>query len=359
MKEELYRAYQEKLGTPDQVFKEGDLDILVRLPIPLDELYDTIFTTIGLSELVDDDRYELILEVICEPSEYELIVKRITEFALQYAQNRRLNINETTTDFALLRSKPFLNNLLILASEFPSGFTVNNVFVKLIRVIPIYKEEAEVLKKISSTTLQLIEEKAKVDWSNPDRTPIDLVKTATANTWHYLKKWYKENSDSLYHQINTGIPRAFIDGVESKMGLSFTEDLKSSLEICNGFIGFFEYNYLNLYEIYDTWLTMKKLSEEGKFEMFQTNLINQEFITDTWWSTYWIPFAEDSGGNKLCIDVSPETKGIYGQVIYWEKNTGPEKSNFNSFIEWLDHQAYKLRRNMYLVGQDGFLEEKL
>lgn len=36
---------------------------------------------------------------------------------------------------------------------------------------------------------------------------------------------------------------------------------------------------------------------------------------DEWWRLGWIPFCGDGGGNHLCLDVDPPSKGMSGQVI--------------------------------------------
>ncbi|MEU7855866.1 SMI1/KNR4 family protein [Nonomuraea sp. NPDC049141] len=59
------------------------------------------------------------------------------------------------------------------------------------------------------------------------------------------------------------------------------------------------------------------------------------YVRCVWWHRGWIRFAEDSGGNLLCIDLAPAHHGSRGQVIQWETHGGPYGPQAWSFEDHL------------------------
>ena len=104
---------------------------------------------------------------------------------------------------------------------------------------------------------------------------------------------------------------------------------------------------------------MNELKEEGTFISYKVKESNRGIIKDIRWHSHWIPFALDSGGNSICIDLSPDKNGIYGQIIYHEKEEGPLIGNQKSFFEWLQTYQQDLYRGAYFVDKDGFIQPKL
>ncbi len=56
----------------------------------------------------------------------------------------------------------------------------------------------------------------------------------------------------------------------------------------------------------------------------------------------WIPFAQDGGGNMLCIDMNPGPNGNSGQVIQWELRGGGAAFKVFSFPILLESSVRKL-----------------
>ena len=126
----------------------------------------------------------------------------------------------------------------------------------------------------------------------------------------------------------------------------------------NGTIWFASYEYIGTEQIYQIWLTMNRIKEEGFFSNRQIDRRSQGIIKNTWWDWHWIPFAEDSCSNLLCIDLGPEVNGSRGQVIYWEKIEGPLPSGCQLFFVWFRDMQEGLGR-YYVVNEDGRIEEKI
>jgi cell wall assembly regulator SMI1 len=176
--------------------------------------------------------------------------------------------------------------------------------------------------------------------------------------WQDIKEWYKIHAPQRLEDLMDGISKTEIIELEQKIGFSLPEDYKASLKIHNGDCHISDYNYLSGDSVIYQWLMMKELLEEGKFSDFKINYPEKNIIQNTWWDLKWIPFAEDSGGNMICIDMNPGINGIEGQIIYMEINEGPIPSKYKSFLDWLESYKNDLYDNLYEVDEEGYISPK-
>jgi hypothetical protein len=94
---------------------------------------------------------------------------------------------------------------------------------------------------------------------------------------------------------------------------------------------------------------MRELLNEGKFDQFHGRI--QDDRIKTWWSTAWLPVAEDSCGNMRCLDTA-ENRVVFMEV---QDAQGPFLSPFKDFTAFLEHHLGLLRRNKVQV-YDGWFE---
>jgi cell wall assembly regulator SMI1 len=82
---------------------------------------------------------------------------------------------------------------------------------------------------------------------------------------------------------------------------------------------------------------LKRLWAEGAFKPHFTKI--KKGGTERWddrkiqrryWHHGWIPFAEDSCGNALCVDTTPARDGMRGQIVMFENQDGR-----GPFLYWL------------------------
>ncbi len=59
------------------------------------------------------------------------------------------------------------------------------------------------------------------------------------------------------------------------------------------------------------------------------------FVKNTVWHNDWIPFASDSAGNLICLDMAPESGGTKGQLIIVNFETGSREVLSPSFLQYL------------------------
>lgn len=177
--------------------------------------------------------------------------------------------------------------------------------------------------------------------------------------WEKIEEWLKKNSPTLFERLKPGATNQELQEFEKKTGLTLPDDYKASLKRHNGEVSLTDYTYSPLHSVLSNWEMMSELDAKGKFNALEIEGTGAGKIQPVWWHKGWIPFAEDSGGNMLCIDTAPGKRGKSGQILYMELQTGPQVSKYKSFSEWLDRYKKDLRQGKYEVGEDGFLNEKM
>lgn len=185
------------------------------------------------------------------------------------------------------------------------------------------------------------------------------VEAAIQKIWNDIERWYAENAPRLLENLRNGVSDQDISKFEARVGLKLPNDYKASLRLHNGDVYVHDYNYLSLERVLNKWLMMTEQSEEGVFEEREVFDAGGGIIQNAWWHRDWIPFAEDGGGNLICIDMAPETDGVVGQILNMELQSGPFASEYTSFLKWLESYKDDLYGGVYEVDEDGYLIEKL
>lgn len=183
------------------------------------------------------------------------------------------------------------------------------------------------------------------------------VRSRMREVWNEIEVWYKENAPILYEDLRDGASEADLKEAEKKLGFPLPDDYRESLKIHNGRVYLHDYEYLDLNGAVRESVLMVSLDAEGKFEGWHVEGASDGKIQNKWWHKGWIPFAEDSGGNKLCIDMAPGPKGKKGQVLQMELGAGPFSTEYDSFLEYMEHYLEALKRGVYEVNSDGMLSQ--
>ena len=373
--EQLYVAYHQEYGKPDYLLSvcadneqitPKKLDIVYRFSIEEEEKYTTSMMTLGLATVRMTDGVEtaeLVMDVLGKYShaDYNILGKALVDLVWS-----RLQLGLSFTPNSVLNgiSIPFfgkMNYLFVMDwghsnPEWLEGVTPP---VRLLEIVPIYASEADTLERINPNLRTTVFVQAKGDWSNPKREQVLLLQAAIKNVWNRLEKWYEQNAPVVYQRLNAGVSEQEIKNLEYRMGIRLPDDFLASLIAHNGGIEFHDYEYLTIDRLYQIWSMMNELKAEKAFDGYKMAETNQGMIQDTWWDSHWIPFAVDSEGNSICIDLFPGENGTPGQIIYMEKHEGPIISEYKSFFEWLWNYQQDIYRGYYRVNQDGLIEEKL
>lgn len=184
------------------------------------------------------------------------------------------------------------------------------------------------------------------------------IETAIRGIWHDIETWYEKNAPDILKKLAEGASDQQIDEFESASGLSLPDSYKTSLRLHNGAAYFHDYEYLDLCRVLGNWSRLVRRKAEGAFEGKQVFDAGGGIVQNTWWHHAWIPFAEDGGGNMLCIDLAPGTDGVAGQIIKMELGAGPVHSQYGSFLEWLEGYRNDLYAGRYAVDEYGYIVEK-
>ena len=373
--QQLQAAYQEWLGEPNYVLavaaSDGQaipnrLDILYYFPEDDDEEDPlTWIATAGLASCIMSsicDRAELVLYIPDSQShsDYDNLGQGLANLVWS----------------CLSRGLYFVPNQVIRNISIPLFERMNCVFVMdwegyespewlpniepsvtILKIVLIYENEATQLDNIELMFRTEVLKQTIGQTSNPLREPVRLLTEATKKMWEHFERWCQKNAPLMCEDLKQGATVEEIKTLEERIGLTLPEDFVAFLMVHNGEMWFNSYKYIGTEQIYQIWLTLNQILEEGVFSNIQIDSRSQGIIKNTWWDSHWIPFAEDSGGNLNCIDLAPDVNGSIGQVIYWEKIEGPLPSGCQSFFAWFRDMKKGLGR-YYVVSEDGYIEEK-
>ena len=132
----------------------------------------------------------------------------------------------------------------------------------------------------------------------------------------------------------------------------------------HNFVG--NYACVGLSQVVSNWELMTGLLRDGTFDDGRVersmrdgfNNWDDGRLQQVWWSPRWVPVAEDSAGNLVCLDGDPGPKGVSHQVIKMEVQggQGPFWAEIDSFTEYLQSYCDRLNDGEYQV-EDGWLIE--
>lgn len=373
--DKLREGYKSWYGEPNRVFHffiepenshQFQLDIFVYYPIEEEDLPTTAICTLGLSLLclAQDNKNplsELVLELSGKQAESDC--KKIAESLVNLVEKGLLKSSCITAEeiypHQVIPSNPDLNQFMVIdwgvgTTDYLPGI---EPYVKLLRVVPLFSEEANQLMEIPiGARTQIVATTLSKKWDDAERERVQFSTGAINRLWHKIERWYEENAPLIFSELGAGASLADIAMFQQKTGLVLPEDFVASYMVHNGNVQFHDYRYLSLAQVEDNWNMLNKMLNDGKF--IGTTHDPEKRIQDVWWHSAWIPFAEDSGGNLICIDLDPAANGVRGQVFYWEISDGPCGTHYTSFFAWL--KAYKdlLYQGGLIVSADGFIIPK-
>jgi uncharacterized protein len=180
------------------------------------------------------------------------------------------------------------------------------------------------------------------------------MKSSVATIWTEIENWLREHAPGRLGELLPGAEDQAIDALEKAFGRSLPDDYRQSLQVHDGSA------YLTSYAYLDSG-TVEVNIESGKKRKADHREIHDptsRVINPVWWSTGWLPIAEDSRGNLICLDSDPGPEGVVGQVLIWEMETGPLATPFRSFTEWLEDYLTGLQDGRFFVDEEGFIFEK-
>ena len=97
---------------------------------------------------------------------------------------------------------------------------------------------------------------------------------------------------------------------------------------------------------------MKDLLDDGAFNHAVSK--PDAGIKPGWWRQKWIPIADNSSGDYICLDLDPSPEGVVGQVILF-LHADPVRRRLAPDVEaWLRAFAEEVAAGKYAV-EEGWL----
>lgn len=359
--------------------------------LPPDEQYLYVATA-GLSLAPPGDaeeRAELLLDVRgrYDESEREEIGRDLAELAAElYAGGIAAGPNRVISG---VRIAPFREMESVLLTdvgvEEPDWLPGLDPPVRLVGVVPVHEQEADVIERIGDreASRRFLDE--GVEWDDPARGPAALRPRASTHhaergtmserkkkgagksaagsggsvdaVWNDIEAWYGEHAPDQVENLAEGAGDAQIAAFRKATKLALPDDYEASLRRHDGYVYIDDYEYVPLENVQETWSDMKDNLKEREYEGMEVADTGGGVIKDTFWNAGWIPFAEDGGGNLLCLDMDPGPKGKKGQVVKWEIGAGPGPTEHDSFTAWLAAYRDDLLAGKFKVA-DGSIERK-
>lgn len=171
--------------------------------------------------------------------------------------------------------------------------------------------------------------------------------------WTDIEAWLAEHAPDRHAELRPGASEAAIAELERRIGNKLPADYAASLARHDGATNLSSYVYQDSKSVAASWEAMLDTPVEGR----EIDAPEAGIIQPIWWSKAWIPFAEDSGGNLLCLDLDPGPEGDKGQVLVFEMSMGPGPEGHASFGEWLEDYRDGLLEGRFVVDESGFIYE--
>lgn len=364
---DLLKLYQKHFGKPDSQIElqeeEGEIRFHVVTGAEKKSEYSAI-NSLGLSLLNDGDHdIELRLQVAGKPS-----MEQTGETgSFFYHIYKLMEESESFMPGEIHHTGPVpgfegMDAVLVVNDDYPEAKWLDekNEEIRVLKVCPLYPEEAEELKKIPADSRELFVYRSAIDFADAKREN-GIVYKAILNVWSSIAKWYTENGVDDAEKLNTLLKKKKTttpgEKLEKELGFKLAADFKASFSIVNETVSVGRFYTQTLEEILDLSKSMTGNQAAGKFKKAEKKLTEDSAIQFKWWHKKWVPVAADSYGDLLCIDMDPGEDGVGGQVLTHSNEEGPATEGSYCFLEWLNQYDNDLKEDVYEVGEDGVITE--
>lgn len=382
---ELQRAYQEWLDTPTRTIHLHARDPRPGFPSEMDVhiFEDTQATpfvylaTAGLSAQPlpgAPQRIELVLVAAGRfGAELEPMARRLGELTMRpYRDSRPLTPNMVLGDVSFpvftRMSSVLLADFNIQSADYLPSL---NPPVRILRVTPLFEEEAVIAQNIGDLELYHRFQVEGINHEDPRRPRAALAEPESttipppapsdsiASIWSDIEDWLSANARPTLEALRPGADEQSLNRLEQAVGLALPPDYRAALAHHDGRAYLTDYEYLSVNQIFNIWSRKRQAFDQKLFTGRDIRQKGGGIIRNFWWHPGWIPFAEDSGGNLLCIDMAPGWRGKRGQILRWEREEGPLPSPEKSFHEWLlKYRDDLLAERRFEVDDDGLMRIK-
>ncbi|MBN2910077.1 SMI1/KNR4 family protein [Polycladomyces sp. WAk] len=180
--------------------------------------------------------------------------------------------------------------------------------------------------------------------------------------WAELQKLLNKKVEGYTKLQNEPATIEEIRQIEEKMNLTLPSDLKE-LYLCNngekdGGISILGLPFLPLNEMYRQWKLWDDLREEWNENEGHTSYPDG-YIKKMYMNRGWIPFSHDWGGNHIGMDLDPDIKGTYGQIINFGRDENDKFVIAPSLRDFLQLLIEIYRKPEFSIVKDEYEEDCL
>lgn len=169
-----------------------------------------------------------------------------------------------------------------------------------------------------------------------------------------FKQWLSLNYSDGLLDLNPPASDDEIEELTTALGVELPSDFISVLKIHNGQKGeaawlFDSQEFLSTHRIIEEFYTWKNLLDtelQGKIST------PDDGVKNDWWNINWIPFTSDGCGDHYCFDLSPNPRGIKGQVITLWYELSEREIVAGSFSQWFEEYVEQLYRGELLYSEE-------
>jgi cell wall assembly regulator SMI1 len=117
---------------------------------------------------------------------------------------------------------------------------------------------------------------------------------------------------------------------------------------------------LSIAEITQQWLAMQAIKTSDAFVIDGKELHADadEKIKNGWWNVSWLPITDNLSGDYTAIDLDPNTKGTYGQIIEYWHDPSFRNCLAPSLQDWILQTANEIENGIlkYDENYEGFVK---
>ncbi|GJH13034.1 SMI1/KNR4 family protein [Caballeronia novacaledonica] len=175
--------------------------------------------------------------------------------------------------------------------------------------------------------------------------------------WKRIETWLKQNAPEIRGDLSPGASDSAFVEASKAFGIDLPQEMVDSYRIHDGSRGgagplFGDWRLLSLAAAGRAWNTIVPVTDDEALDDVEDVAAPQ--IKGEWWNPRWLPFASNSSGDFLCVDLDPAESGTPGQIISYYHAEPRRELLATGFNQWLSNFAADLESGKYRV-EDGWL----
>jgi cell wall assembly regulator SMI1 len=183
------------------------------------------------------------------------------------------------------------------------------------------------------------------------------------DSWKTIRTWIANNLPENESRFDRGASAKTVRELSNNLGRKLPDDFAESLRchtVADGVIPSpakhwtdMAYSLMTPDSILYTWGMILELIDSGTFDREHQRVKSSKGVVQQWFAPYWIPFADDGGGDYYCLDLCPTYPGNIGQII-WVPHDSPVRPRIaGSMSEFLSLLADNFESGNYRYEQRG------